>query len=478
MDGRTTNRVTWSEPFAGRSNVPAWKEYMDKRPIIVGAMAVGVLAAAGGIAAWMILTRPDPTRRPPERNVPVVLGPKIQPLRNHRVELIGSGSARPKVRLKIIPQVSGVVVEKSESFLSGRSVRRGQLLCQIDKTDYELARDAAKGRVELLDRQIQRLDQQQANLAEMEKIEQGLIRLSEKQLSNAKQLLSRGAGAENDVDTAEQGLLLRRAVRQGILNQQALIEPQRNELLAQKRIAEVEHSRAKTDYDRTTLTSPVNGRSLGCNIEVGEHVQAGSVCGELYGTDVMEVPIAIPSGDLQWIDTELLKACEGGEGKNPSKVIAARLERKDHGTGRRVQWPGRVERLEAGVEAATRMARLVVVVRNDKLPPGTPPLDINMFCTATIFGKELPEAFLIPRSAILPNGGVYVVEDGKLAIRQVRVARFSDTHALILPGNGIDTGDRVVIGPVPKPVLGMSVQAIDEPSTRPTTGAAPKLTEP
>jgi len=441
---------------------------MKARPVVVAVLSAALIAAATAIAYVFYSTRPKPRLRRPNRPVPEVLAPKIQPVRNYRVPLIANGSARPKVRLEIIPQVSGEVVAKSENFLSGRIVKKGQVLFQIDRTDYRLAREAALGKVHLLEKQLKRLDQERANLAAAEAIERRRVKLAEKSLANFREMLAAGAGAKTDVDTAEEALLARKQQLQNILSEEALIEPKRAELLAQKRIAEVELDQAKTNYDRTTFRSPVTGRVLGCKLEVGTRVQAGSACGELYGTDVMEVVVAIPAGDLEWIDPNLLNGGAPGDAIIPAKVEWARP-----GGSRRMEWSGRVDRIEAGLDAQTRTARLVVQVRNDSLEPGTTPLDINMFCRVTVLGRRLERVFLVPRGAILPGESVYVVEDGRLAVRKVTVARFTDSEAMILPGGGIEPGRRVVTGPVAKPVLGMRVRPDDGASAASTTTAPP-----
>ena len=73
----------------------------------------------------------------------------------------------------------------------------------------------------------------------------------------------------------------------------------------------------------------------------------------------------------------------------------------------------------------------------------------------------MDEAYLLPRRAILPDGSVYVAEEGKLRRRKVKVARWTGEEVMLLPGGGVAEGDRVIVGYVPKPVLGMAVRAVD-----------------
>jgi len=96
-----------------------------------------------------------------------------------------------------------------------------------------------------------------------------------------------------------------------------------------------------------------------------------------------------------------------------------------------------------------------------------------MFCKVTIAGRRVPRAFLLPRQAILPDGSVYVVNAGRLHQKPVRPARLTGEEAMLLPGGGIEAGDRVIVGYVPKPVPGMKVEAVDSLSASGGAGTRP-----
>lgn len=455
------------------------------------------LAATAGVVSLLFVAMTPTHRRIPERVIPKVLAPAIEPKRNYVVNIIGYGSARPRVKVSITPEVSGKVTEKAANYLSGKYVTAGQVLFRIEKTDYELALAAAARKIELLDARLRGLDQEEANLAESEKLESARVELAKKQHDRAVKLLERGAGTENEVDTAREALLARRQQHQNILNQKALIAPQREQIKAETRIAHVEKDQAKIALKRTTVTSPVTGRVLSCEVEVGEQAQAGVACGELYGSDIMEIPVSVPAGELRWIDADLLEACKHGTVEDrPRRHIQADVQWDEPGTERHFVWRGCVERVEAGLEAQTRTATLVVRVRNSPASsskpaagparspgadrpeaeapqtcrPGEIPLDRNMFCKVVIRGKTQPQVYVIPRTAIQPDKTVFLVNDGRLSRRRITVARFANQEALILPGGGIEEGDRVVLSYVPKPVLGMQVEAMEEVPAE--TGAA------
>lgn len=484
-------------------------------------LVVLVLAVAGSVTGWLLVHRREAPLRIPRQPDPKVVAPPVHPRIDERVRIVGYGSARPRVAVDITPQVTGILVERADNFRSGKYVEHRQVLCRIDETDYRLAVERADKRIALLAAQLARLDQEEKNLQESERIEHERRNVARRTVDRLLQLREREAASDNQVDTARETLLAREAGLQTIENQLRLIGPQRQELEAQLASAKVELEVARTDLARCLIRSPVAGRVLECEVEVGERAAAGVACGKLYGTDIMEVPVSIPAGDLEWIDPELLEICKHGSAGAPDERIEALVEWQQPDNGREVTWRGCVERLEAGLEAETRTASLVVRVKNprprtaiagkevgnpngeaDEASPneGKPMLEVNMFCRVTVLGKQLAKAYAVPRSAILPDGTVYVVENvrpqwtlrwrlgflplgdtdrvlrGTLAKRPVTVARLSNEEAMILPEGGIGDGDRVVTRPIPKPVIGMAVQVIDEPSSsaseEPVTPAA------
>ena len=453
---------------------------MRKHVLVSLLLSAAVLAGAGGLGFWFIAHRPPAEQRPREQVVPKVTAPPVVVQRDYRVEIVAYGSVRPRVKVGITPEVSGKVTTKAANYLAGRYVSRGQVLLQIETTDYEQARDSAQRSIELLDARLGLLDQEEANLEELEKIERGREEVARKQYERAQKLLERGASTENEVDVAREALLSRRQQLQTILNQKATVVPQREQLKAERRVAEVARAKAQTALGRTVVASPVGGRVLSCEVEAGDWVQAGKLCGPLYGMEIMEIPVSVPASDLQWIDRSLLAGHHGvGEA---GRHIRAEVCWEEPGTGRTFTWNGYVSRIEAGLAALTRTATLVVEVENPNLPASQPAsgaapagqavgagatagrdqpmLDINMFCKVTIFGRTEPGVILLPRQAIQPDGTVFLADsEGRLGRRAVTVARFTDEQAMILPGPeaGVAEGDRVITSYVAKPVLGMAV---------------------
>ena len=375
-----------------------------KARILVSLVLIAGLLCGGFLVAQrLIRTRPKPPSRTVRKVVPRVEAPPVSPRIDHRVRIVGYGSARPRVRIELSPLVSGQVIAKAENFLTGKGVRKKQVLFEIDPTDFEIAKAAAESQSALHRAQLSRLDQDRKNLRETEKIERRRLALAKSQLDKVHKLRARGAAVENEVDAAEDQWLAREGQLRVVLDRLALIPPQRKELEAQLAIDQTRLRQATTDLERATVRAPVTGRVLRCTMEAGERVQAGQVCGEIYGTRIMEVPVSIPADDLAWLDPATVARCLGGGEPNMDGVPDAEIEWMGPSESAGMSWKGRIGRIEAGLEAETRTAIVVVYVKN---PPATgrqPLLDVNMFCKVRILGKTLPKAYLLPRKAVLPD---------------------------------------------------------------------------
>jgi multidrug efflux pump subunit AcrA (membrane-fusion protein) len=92
---------------------------------------------------------------------------------------------------------------------------------------------------------------------------------------------------------------------------------------------------------------------------------------------------------------------------------------------------------------------------------GSVPLAIGLFVEAEIRGLQLPDAVVLPPSALREDGSVFVVDDeGRLQAREVEVLR-AERDRLVITG-GLEKGERVCISPLRGALAGMSVRLAPE----------------
>lgn len=456
---------------------------MKLRVLINIAVVVGFLGLTGWGAIVMVHELSEPEEVEPTRAPVRVTAPKITARRNYQMTITGFGSTRAAVSVQIVPEVLGKVVWRSGDAFSGRYVTKGQELFKIERKDYELACQQAQGRVDLLVAQANRLDQAEKNLMASKAIEVDRTKVAQRVLTATEELRKNGSAGQSDLDRAEEALLVRRSQLQALVNELALVAPQRAELLAEQAAAKAQLAQAELDRDRTTYVSPVTGRIKTWDVPVDQVLQAGRAYGEIYATGVMEVTVPVLAKDLQWLDVASLT---GDGGTVAGKRILAEVTWQGAGGETKRVWKNGggeaggapkvyVDRIEAGLKERTRTAVLVVRVENDPADRAGA-LDINMFCSVTITGKRESSVFVMPRSAVDPEGQVWVVAGGKLSRRSVKVIRFTADQAIIRTGGELKEGDRVVTSYLAKATKGMAVtlaaEATSQPAGKPTSQPA------
>ena len=220
--------------------------------------------------------------------------------------------------------------------------------------------------------------------------------------------------------------------------------------------ARVRLDQAQRDLERSELHAAYAGRVREEHVDIGQFVTRGEQLASLYATDYAEVRLPIQDRDLAYLDLppSYVGRPAGPEPVSPHVTLRAEF------VGTWQEWQGRLVRTEGAIDPRSRT--VTVVARVDD-PYGrtseTPrvPLAIGLFVEAQISGLRLPDAIVLPRSALRDDGSVFVVDaDGRLQARRVTVVR-AERERLII-GAGLEPGERVCISPLRGAVAGMSVR--------------------
>ena len=374
-----------------------------------------IAATAGliglGAAVFLILTANKPklekTKPPPPvpmvRAVPVKIDTVAIPIR-------GEGTVRPLRQISLIPEVSGRVVFASPSLVDGGDFDRHEVLLKIDPVDYQLAVTLAEARVKDSESALQ-LAREEAAAAQEE------WRLLNKDQPDS---------------TAPPPLVAKL--------------PQLEAAEAKLAADRADLRKARLNLKRTEIRAPFDGRVIEENVGTGQYVTAGQVLANLFATEMVEIIVPLEDESLYWFD---VPGFTPGEGPGSPATVKARI------AGRDLSWSGRVDRAEGRLDAGTRMIN--VVIRVDEPYRRRPPLAVGLFVEVEISGRKLPDAAVIPRSALRENDVVWVVDDkGTLSFRTVTVARlFPDVVYL---SDGLQGGEMIVTSPIKTVTDGMRVR--------------------
>lgn len=375
----------------------------------IAVLLAGVLVVKGLSAA-----RPEPEKNEDEtRLVSLYVDEARSEFVN--VNVITQGEVRPKTRIELIPQVTGRIVGLSENFNDGAKFLAGDLLLQIDDTDYRLALARAEAGVASAQTELER------QLATKD--------IKEKEWQN-----NRRNGEEPTAFSLN-------------LTQVAQAE-------AQLRSARAELERARLDLERTEVRLPFDGRVEIRNVGIGQYITAGTSLGTVFSTDTVEV--RLPLTDTQLVELNLpLGFTADGYDNAPAVNFSAALGNRDY------HWEGRIVRVSASVDRDTRLIYATAEVDDPYGLAATEgmPMAVGLFVNAEIAGVDGQDAIVMPRLALRNENKVYVInEENRLEIRTVDVISTSSERVMI--ANGVAPGEHVVTSTLPNAVDGMEVEPL------------------
>lgn len=390
---------------------------------VVKAMLPLTLIIAGGVAwSYFKVTAPVMQRSTPQRQVAVV-DVRMATTGDARtlVTAMGTVAAAREVTLKA--QVAGVVQSVGSAYLPGGRIDKGAELLSLDPADYQVAVKKAQSA----------LANAQAALA----IEQGSQNIAREELH----LLAEMSG-----DTVAQTDL-------------ALRKPQLQQAQADVASAEADLRQAMLDLNRTVVRAPFNAMVVERNVNVGTYVGAQESLVTLVGTDEFWVEAVVSLAQLALIDMDYPGGC-------PVTV------RSQAGGG---QWAGHVVQVAGKLNETSRMATVIIAVKNPlgtAENPSAARLMIDDYVFADITGRELTDVIELPRAALQDDNTVWIDSGDTLDIRKVTLA-WKSTDKVYLQ-SGVAAGEQVVMSSLAAPVQGMPLKTADAASQAAADTAAGK----
>ena len=372
-----------------------------------------VLVLVGvGVAGFRILTasKVKLKKREPTAAIPFVRAITVK-TGAETVYVRGEGTVRPLREIGLVPQVGGKVVYVSPALVNGGQFRKGDTLLRIEPVDYRLA-----------------------------------VTLAEAKVSDAESKLQ--LAEEESAAGKEEWRTLHPKAAKGNRNPPPLVakEPQLAAARAALEAARADLKAASLNLERTRLTSPFHGRVGQESVDLGQYVTHGQALATIYSTEAAEIAVPLDQEDLRWFH---VPGFTPGNDPGSSAIVRSRI------AGRELTRSGKVVRTEGKLDERTRMIK--VVVRVEKPYEKRPPLAAGLFVAVDIEGHTLPNAAVVPRAALHPDGVVWVVDmEGRLVFRKVDIARIQGDNVLIK--SGLKEGERVVVSPMKAVTNGMKVR--------------------
>jgi RND family efflux transporter MFP subunit len=378
--------------------------------------AASILTAAAG--QWYCANVTDPVGAdtaalsPPVLEVATI---QVKP-REWLVTVPFSGNLNSLSVVEIKSEVGGRLL--ATHFEEGDRVMRGQVLAEIDPTNYSLAHEQA----------VAALGVAEAGLARARVLLDHAVLEKER----ADNLLSSGGITEKD--------------HQAALTSVKDAESQVKLAEAQCKQARVAISIAKKSLEDCRILALAAGRVHKKYYDPGSLLVPGSPVYTLVDNTLLELECSIPSYQFSGIRI-------GQEAEFTTPTWADQT------------FPARVSAINPTVESDNRTVKIMLKISN----PGEK-LRSGMFARGLIRVDREEQALVIPRSALVgeegnsKSGSVYIVEDGHAVLHDVQIGGMRRDLLWIV--SGLNTNDNVIIEVGPSLKDGIAVRTSEQSRPR------------
>lgn len=376
------------------------------------------IAIFGGLALIAMVIKLNPPAAPqrPAFSGPTMVVDTVPILpRDYQIKLESYGTIQPQVQTTLIAQVGGQIISVNPNVRNGGFFSKGDILASIDARDYEAD-----------------------------------VQIAEAILMDARQALAEAEARSNQAKEDWE-----RLGNEGDAPALVLKEPQLQAARARIASAESTLRKAELSLERTNIIAPFDGRILRKHADIGQVVSNNAPLADIYATDYVEIRLPIRNRDLGFID--LPETYRFGEGAKEVGGVRILSQFADGGS-----WDARLVRTEGAIDATARQLHVIAQIDNpfDRQNDDKSPLKIGQYVAATLDGKTITDAIVIPNNAIYQGAYVYIVEDGILQRREIEIDWQNDVDALV--ADGLSPGDALVTTPLGQVSSGIRVSVTGE----------------
>lgn len=391
--------------------------------IVLPVLVLG-LGFAG--AALLVATRPELKPSEPGEREWIVRAVTVE-LGDVRPELVLFGEIVAGREVEMRALVAGPVQKVGANFVDGGIVRKGELLVAIDPFEYQARLDETSAQLTEARARLREIEARARLERKSLEREREQLALTAREFDRIEKLQAKGTVSPKSLDDAA---LAHSKQRQLVSAREQAIEME-GARLDQQRAAitrlEVAVRRARHDLEQTRVMAPFDGFVLDVGAALGKRVGVNDRLARIVDADRLEVGFRLPDAMFGRI-----YAAEGGLEGRPAKVIWR--------TGAQgLEYEAVVERTGARIEAASGGVDLYARVL-DAGPAR--PLRPGAFVEVRIADRSYAGVARLPESALHEGDTVYVVADGRLVARSVRIV--ARDGAEILVSGEIARGEQVV----------------------------------
>lgn len=384
-------------------------------------LPLAILLAAIVVIVLVRSNPPSIKRSGPPKQAEIVVEVQTVLASTFSVAVASYGVVKPRTQSVLVAQVGGQISSVSDNLRDGGFFEKDEVLLQVDDRDYQI--DVTIAHAGLVSAQ-QALTEEQA----------------------------RSKQAQDD---------WRRSGNKSSPSDFVLRKPQLAAQQASVSSASAALDKAKLALSRTQVLAPYAGRVLSKKVDIGQVISSNAQLAEIYAVDTVEIRLPINNQDLAFLELpeqyrDFDVAAKHGKVEFYSDLIGEQ------------QWQGELLRTEGAINEAAQQLYVVAQITDpySATLQGQYPIKIGQYLRATISGKTLTDAIVIPSRAIYQGSYVFVVDEQQRLLRkEVEIAWQGPAQALI--GSGLSAGQQLVVSPLGQVSSGTKVRLQGQASNKP-----------
>jgi multidrug resistance efflux pump len=344
-----------------------------------------------------------------------------------------TGDIMPLLQVDLFPKVSGYL-ERMNVHIGDR-VNQGQVIAQIDPTDYlnkvrEIEAKVAQARAQMTEVETGTRTEELRQAEEAVRQAQSRFENARLQHERVGALFKRQVMSKKEADAAEMEYSVAEAQLASSQQQLKLLREGARKEVRDATQAKLKEMEAILEQERarlrdTKIVAPFSGEISRKYVDAGAFVSPSSPSTPLVNlvhTETLKIIANILEKDIPLLKGGMKAKIQVGA--YPDRIFE-----------------GRVEKINSALDLTTRTLQAEVYIPNPvrTLKPG-------MFSNVEIVLLEKPHALVIPREAIIETGGetaVFVVE-GKQAVRKSVILGYEQDR-MVEVLKGLDEGNLLII---------------------------------
>lgn len=414
------------------------------RAIIQFALMAGIIIAAYIVMDRLVAAKPERTARP-QIDVQLPIQATTVSLGDQRPTVNLFGEVAASRLLEIRPSVSGEIVSVNPQLGAGQRIEQGDELFAIDRIDFEAAVAEARANLAQTDATI---IENQANIsAEQGQLEfaENQLRLARSDLERAEQLRGNGTLTQKEVDDRSLIVSQREQAVSQRRNNISIAEARLSQQQAVRARLEIGVERAVRDLASTVVRAPFSGVVRASNVEIGRNLSASDIAVTIYDDTALDVRFTLTDaqyGRIAADDDPLI-------GRDVALTWAV--------GGTDYAYTGQVTRI--GADIAAERGGVDVFARIDENEDAPVQLRPGAFVSIEVPDRLYNNAARVPETAIFDSGTAYLIVDGKLQARELTVAAYDGSDAIVT--SGLNEGDRILATRISEIEEGLAVRIVN-----------------